>query len=38
MHKNAFLGLKGSVKLLKVTNALLRTAEFDSKLVNFEIL
>ena len=31
------LGLKGSIKCLTVTKVLLKTTEFDSKLVSFEI-
>ena len=31
------LGFKGSTKRLTVTNALLKTTQFDSKLVNFVI-
>ena len=31
------IGLKESIKCLTVTNVLLKTAEFDSKLVSFEI-
>ena len=31
------LGLKGSSKRLAITNALLKTSELDSKLVNLDI-
>ena len=31
------LGVKGSTKRLAVTNTLLKTIEFDSRLVSFEI-